>query len=107
MAGTSRHAFFGIGNRQKEIIDDALDGAGYWALKRLFGDFQTFGYVAAHYQKVTGKNLNLLAPLLESAVQVSKLEVFDYVNTINLDRISIASAAAVECNRIIDEVSLW
>eukprot|EP00210_Caulerpa_lentillifera_P002674 g2554.t1 len=83
-----------------EIKDAALDGAGYWALRNLFSDTESFSRVLSQYESFAGMSLRPLIPEIESAVKASQftlaLETYAEVN-----RRTAARAGAAACELVL------
>ena len=83
---------------------NAMDGAGFWALRRLFGDRPSFGRVFEQYQRFAGFGIGDLVPVMESAVRLPTSALGQQILSRPLTRVSAVRAGAAACERIIEKV---
>eukprot|EP00210_Caulerpa_lentillifera_P002672 g2552.t1 len=83
-----------------EIKNAALDGAGYWALRTLFFDTESFGQVFAQYRNVTGTPLS---PHIRDAEFAAKSSLFTRLRPSRrvISRRTAFSEGVAACERVI------
>eukprot|EP00210_Caulerpa_lentillifera_P002701 g2581.t1 len=89
------------GYLSEEVKTAALDGAGYWALRRLFSDRASFGRVLSQYQNFAKTSLSPLIPEMESAVH-EPTPVLALESALEISRRTAARAGAAACERVIE-----
>eukprot|EP00210_Caulerpa_lentillifera_P002700 g2580.t1 len=89
------------GEVTEEIRSAALDGAGYWALRRLFSDRPSFGRVLSQYQNFAGTSLSPLIPTIEAAVNLPPLTLALETES-EVDTTSALRAGAAACERVLE-----
>lgn len=78
----------------------ALDGAGYWALRRLFSDTGSFGRVLSQYEAFAGTSLGPLISEMEAAVRATP-SVLARESREPINRRTAVRAGAAACERVL------
>jgi len=86
-----------------EVVRDAFDGAGFWAIRALFGDSETFPRVLKHYTAFSGRDIEDLIPVMEAAAKQSLYEFESTIDSHSIDRVTAVAAGAAICQSVIDK----
>ena len=87
-------------------MTNTMDGAGFWAVKSLFEDFDSFSTVFEQYEAFSGMTIDDIIPLIDVAVQLPPKELKKFLFTLDKRRAGIV-AGAVACQRVVDQASRY
>lgn len=84
------------------FLRDVLDGAGFWALRRMFGQGEKFTDVYWQYQNFAGERIDDCIEIMEEYVNYSDAAIEDRVRAHGFNRIAVVAAGAAVCERVIE-----
>jgi len=96
-----RHGFSHFATDRNAFIRDALDGAGFWALFRLFGDTEGFSDVCGQYETLAGLGIDESVTMMREFVGKGDSSLEHKLRSHRFSRISVAAAGAAVCERVI------
>lgn len=83
------------------FLRDVLDGAGFWALRRMFGDRDSFADVYWQYENFAGRKIDNAIELMEEYAELPKIWVEHNMRSRGFSRVAVAAAGAAACERVI------
>ena len=81
-----------------------MDGAGFWAVKALFEDFDSFPAVFEQYEAFSGTTIDDIVPLIKLALRLPPKGLESLLSTLDKRRAEVV-AGAVACQRVVDQAS--
>ena len=87
-------------------MTNTMDGAGFWAVKALFEDFDTFPLVFEQYEAFSGMTIDDLVPLIEFALHLPPKRLEKFLCKLSKRQAEIV-AGAVACQRVVDQASRY
>lgn len=98
------HVYDGHVFDNEAFISDAMDGAGFWALCRLFDDTDSFLQVYEYYRAFSGHSMEDMVPTIMEYVNADAELIEHRMHTFNFARNVVVGAGAAACERAIQQV---
>ena len=87
----------------EQIIIHAMDGAGFWAVRALFGKRTSFDRVPSQYKSFSGLDIEPVIPAIEAAMKSPRFDASP-MSTMPDNRTIGIVAGALACQRVIEKV---
>lgn len=97
------HGFLTYGLNREAFLRDALDGAGFWALRRMFGDQESFADVYWQYENFSGMRMDDCVEVMEEYMDLPESWIEYNVRSYGFNRIAVVAAGAAVCERVIQK----